>query len=87
MTDNPITASHLTRVGLGCAYDIAGPAFSPIQIRIVVLSAGLLACGASSLLYYIAAAVFEKINWRGLLTRIIRAAEYSRWFFTIQRTG
>jgi hypothetical protein len=49
----------------------------------VILGVALLACGASPKLYYARFALFKELNWKVLSVRIIQAAEYSKWFFTI----
>lgn len=49
----------------------------------VVLGVALVACGASPELSQKGYVMWQELNWKGLTVTVIRAAEYSRWFFTI----
>ncbi|KAJ8133033.1 hypothetical protein O1611_g591 [Lasiodiplodia mahajangana] len=80
--------SRSTRVGLGYAYNqhwsierLASA--TTLRTTMIILGVALLACGASPRLYDNGLTLFKEFNWKVLSVRIIRVAEYGKWFFTI----
>lgn len=49
----------------------------------VVLGTALLACGASPELFQQGFGAMKGLDWKRVGAGILRAAEYSRWFFTV----
>ncbi|KAK4144989.1 uncharacterized protein C8A04DRAFT_27237 [Dichotomopilus funicola] len=84
-----ISLGSLTRVGLGYAHNaknwIVETTASGAYVRtaMVVLGTALLACGASPELFQQGFRTVKGLDWRRVGAGILRAAEYSRWFYTM----